>query len=607
MKPLYEELDILIVEDNPADLFLLKKMLISSKLGISNLYTTDRIEGAKELLKTQKVHLAIIDLSLPDSFGLQSYLGIKGLNKKIPVIILTGLDDTNLALEAIKQGAMDYLVKGQFNAAILTKAIKYTFERIQNIEALHQSNERFNMAVKATNDVIWDWNFRTNKIFFEGDTFKRLFGYDVVNCSVPRSVWETWLHPEDKERVLFKIDNLFKTSGIQHLEDEYRMRRTDGSYAYVYNRGYILYNGGHSAVRMIGAMQDITSRKFTEEKVSESEAKYRHMFHRNPLPSIISDKETMSILEINDSAIEKFGYTREEFLRMTIIDLCYPPDIPKLFSMDMYGDDLHGQVHPLRFSKKDGGIMFMEVTSYHVEYFGKNGTQTQLIDITERIKLEKELTEQQRLRQQDITAAVLTAQERERTALGEELHDNINQILTGVTLFLGIAINNNEKRGELLIKCRDNLSLATNEIRKLSRSLILPGLKEQHLVESLKELIMDTRIASSLKISFHHEDIDEKIIPVDQKVAIYRIIQEQLNNILKHAEATSVDIQLSADDDIIYMILTDDGKGFDPEFRRQGVGITNMISRAEMYKGKVEIETAPGIGCSLKVMMQLKK
>jgi signal transduction histidine kinase len=221
--------------------------------------------------------------------------------------------------------------------------------------------------------------------------------------------------------------------------------------------------------------------------------------------------------------------------------------------------------------------------------------------------LEEKLERQQQMKQKEITAAVLTAQERERTMLGEELHDNINQILTGVTLFMGIAINNQDKRDELLLKCRENLAQATLEIRKLSRSLILPGLKGQHLVESMRELVRDTRIASSLEIKFHHEGVDEAVLTDDQKIAIYRIAQEQLNNVLKHAEACSVEIMLEIDEGDIYLNITDDGKGFDPATEQRGVGIRNMTSRAELYNGSVDIETAPGIGCSLKVVMKIKK
>src|SRR6266850_7664632 len=119
-------LNILVVEDNPADLFLLRKMLKSAPFKIDNLYSTDRILQACEVLSTQTVHLTLLDLSLPDSFGLNSFLGIKDLAQKIPVIILTGMADTKVALEALKEGAQDYLVKGEFNENLLLKSIQYS-------------------------------------------------------------------------------------------------------------------------------------------------------------------------------------------------------------------------------------------------------------------------------------------------------------------------------------------------------------------------------------------------------------------------------------------------------------------------------------------------
>jgi signal transduction histidine kinase len=353
MEVLHDSLDILIIEDNPADLYLLKKMLKSTRLNISNLYTAQRIDEAQQLLNNQKVHLALLDLSLPDSSGIQSYYAIKTAAKKVPIIILTGLADSSVALEAIKEGAQDYLVKGEFNEAFLARAIQYSFERVQN---------------------------------------------------------------------------------------------------------------------------------------------------------------------------------------------------------------------------------------------------------------EEEMTRQQLIKQQEITTAVLTAQENERTALGQELHDNINQLLTGVTLFLNVAITNPAKRDELLVKCRDNLSLATEEIRKLSRALITPGLKSLSLVQSMEELIKDVKMArSAMQVDFQYKDIDESILPDDQKVAIYRITQEQLNNILKHSEASAVNIILSTKNEFVFLEINDNGKGFDPGIRRKGVGITNITSRAELYNGHVNIQSAPGKGCSLKVTMNIRR
>ena len=129
-------LTILTVEDNPSDLFLVEHMLRASRLGISQLYSTDRLKDACEMLQSRDIQLVLLDLTLPDGFGINSFLRLKPFVQKIPVIILTGLADTNLALEAIKEGAQDYLVKGEFNEGLLAKTIQYSLERKRNTEKL---------------------------------------------------------------------------------------------------------------------------------------------------------------------------------------------------------------------------------------------------------------------------------------------------------------------------------------------------------------------------------------------------------------------------------------------------------------------------------------
>src|SRR6266487_5065606 len=121
------DLNLLLIEDNPTDVFFLKKMLLDVPLTI-NIYEADRLEKGIDLLKKGNVGLTLLDLSLPDSSGLDSLFSILKATNKIPIIILTGLDDTNMALEAIKAGAQDYLVKGEFNKNLLQKAIQYSLE-----------------------------------------------------------------------------------------------------------------------------------------------------------------------------------------------------------------------------------------------------------------------------------------------------------------------------------------------------------------------------------------------------------------------------------------------------------------------------------------------
>ena len=111
---------------------------------------------------------------------------------------------------------------------------------------------------------------------------------------------------------------------------------------------------------------------------------------------------------------------------------------------------------------------------------------------------------------------------------------------------------------------------------------------------------------TKLKISFNAEGLHEASLNEEQKVTIYRIVQEQLNNVLKHAQASSVNIQLNTAGDHVNLLIEDNGKGFDTNAQRKGIGITNIISRAELFNGKVKIDSSPGNGCRLEVILDTK-
>ncbi len=617
MQEMSNGLVILTVEDNPSDLFLLEHMLRSSGLDIRQLYSTALIREAYSLLQEKEIHVVLLDLSLPDSFGIHSFQLLKAVVQKIPVIILTGLSDTSLALEAIKEGAQDYLVKSELTESLLAKTIQYSLERKRNLENLRQSNERFNTMVKATNAAIWDWDIVTDKVFMVGDTYRQLFGYDIVDANSPEHLWESIIHPDDKERVLGKLARIIGEGTGNKWEDEYRLRKYDGEYAFVHDRGYIIYSAEQHPVRMIGAIQDITVRKRSEEAILASEEKYRQIFYKNPYPTWIFDQDSLHIVEVNDAALEKYGFSKEEFHCLTMRDL-HPPGEAEQFmenwkgqatAQSLAGGGVQTGMAGRRLwhhRNKRGATMIVEITSHLIDYFGKICMQVIINDVTERIRLEKELALQHRLKQQQITEVVLGAQERERFELGQELHDNINQILATSKLYLDVAIEEREPRIELLDKSRKNISMAIEEIRKLSKELITPSLNDLGLVQSIRELIRSIQTAGKMKIRLNVSGLNEEGLQAEQKINIYRIIQEQLNNILKHAQARTVVIELNKIREQVRLRLTDDGKGFDPRARRKGVGISNIISRAELYNGKVEIESAPGKGCRLVVILNSK-
>ena len=247
--------------------------------------------------------------------------------------------------------------------------------------------------------------------------------------------------------------------------------------------------------------------------------------------------------------------------------------------------------------------MIIEFTSYPINYFGRTALQIQVNDITEQIRLEKELDK----KNQQMMEAVLNAQENERKIIGEELHDNINQILTAIKINLGFILGQDELRRDLVSKCLDNAAFAIEEVRKLSRALILPSnLRELGLVSSLQILVKISRQSLHLNIEVCNDEFNEGSLNEEQKTALYRIAQEQMNNILKHAKASNVHIHLSSSTEGIELSISDDGRGFDPSMKKNGIGFYNISNRVKLFNGSLIIDSALGKGCLLSVHIQSK-
>lgn len=137
-------------------------------------------------------------------------------------------------------------------------------ERKLSEEQLHQSEERFQIVVRATNDVVWDWDLLTNQMWWNQNV--QTLGYSTENISLDTKWWREHIHPEDKVRVVSNM-NAAIASGEQFWSNEYRFRRGDKSYADVLDRGYVVYDNTGIAVRMIGAMMDMSDRKRVQEEL----------------------------------------------------------------------------------------------------------------------------------------------------------------------------------------------------------------------------------------------------------------------------------------------------------------------------------------------------
>lgn len=217
--------------------------------------------------------------------------------------------------------------------------------------------------------------------------------------------------------------------------------------------------------------------------------------------------------------------------------------------------------------------------------------------------LPEQLLKQEIDKHKVIARAVVQAQEKERAEIGKELHDNVNQILSTAKLFLETAKSLPGERLTLIDKSIHSIQHAIDEIRAISKSLVPPSISDIGLIESINDLVQNIMLSKALKIDFFIEGEVESSLTGEQKLMLFRIIQEQVNNVIKHSQATMVSISLFVGNDIVELEIRDDGKGFDMEKAhiKKGVGLSNIISRAELFHGKVDIYTAPGEGCRMKV------
>ncbi|MBO9571047.1 MAG: PAS domain S-box protein [Chitinophagaceae bacterium] len=271
--------------------------------------------------------------------------------------------------------------------------------------------------------------------------------------------------------------------------------------------------------------------------------------------------------------------------------------------------------HNLNFRVKHDNGSYRWVNCSVICLFDDAGLPTQCIgfahEITDLVRSQELLAiENQRYIEatKAVAQAVVDAQEKERAEIGYELHDNVNQILSTCRLYLDLARNDEKERLILIQKSSEGIANAVSEIRKISRSLVPGSISDLGLIPSIHDLVESIKSTKALKVEFHHEGNTEQVMNDKHKLTLFRIIQEQVTNVLKHAEASLLIIELIVDKRFIDLSISDNGKGFDKDIikAKKGVGLHNIMNRAELFNGTVNLVAAPGKGCKLKIHIPLE-
>jgi len=309
-----EIMKVLLIEDNPGDILLIQEFLKEVTTTVVELIPTQHLNEALNYLVNQSFDVILLDLSLPDSQGLDTFVKTHNQAKSIPIIVLTGMDDETLALRAVQAGAQDYLVKAQVTGDLLVRSMRYAIERQRGEVALRHSEERFRVALKNSPIFVFnqDEELRYTWVYNPGFGFKSeemLGKYD----------WEL-ISAEDAQRLTaIKLGVLSTGVGTR---DEISITTTQGKRYYDLTVEP-LRNESQTIVGITCACIDISDRKLAEEKILEQAA----LLDFTTDAILVRDLENR-ILFWNKAAENIYGWQMRESIGRNANDLLYDERIP---------------------------------------------------------------------------------------------------------------------------------------------------------------------------------------------------------------------------------------------------------------------------------------
>jgi diguanylate cyclase (GGDEF)-like protein/PAS domain S-box-containing protein len=257
-----KDLRILLVEDDEDDYLLTRSMLQAPGRATVELDWERSYASALSAIRTGGHDLYLVDYRLGEHTGLDLVREAWQSDPPAPVIMLTGQDDYEVDLEATELGVADYLVKGTIDAHGLERTIRYALRQHQGTADLRRSEERYAVAVRATNDAIWDWDLTTTRMHFS-ERWKTLLGYEDFTWDAPEA-WFALVHPDDVERLRREIDEHL-SGGSPHFENEHRIQHADGCWRWVLTRGLTTRDADGSPIRITGSLSDITERRKAQD------------------------------------------------------------------------------------------------------------------------------------------------------------------------------------------------------------------------------------------------------------------------------------------------------------------------------------------------------
>lgn len=485
--------------------------------------------------------------------------------------------------------------------------------------------EHIKDAVISTdkNFAIVSWNRRAEKL--SGWSEDEMRGKNLVKIVKPV------YREEGTESVVVK--ELLKN---ESWEGETSFQKRNGEQATVLVSAAIIkdYNGRLKGI--VAIIRDISAQKQLEAQLTKfnselgkqvedrtlevkrvvdqllgSEKKYKLLFEHNPLPMWMITMPDMNITDVNDAAVHHYGYARHEFLNLNLRDIHPQSDVNAFLRYMKEQSSGYHNAGVWRQYKKNRNIIFVEIYAYSMKLEGRDIRLVLSHDITQKIEAEKKL--KQSLGQiRMLTGHLQEVREEERKNIARDIHDELGQQLTILKMDVAWIIKKLQNPGEILIAqlkgLLDTIDGTMKSVRRMCSELRPALLDDLGLIAAMewqaREFEKNTGIIVELTLP-----AEALMLVPEIKTGLFRIFQESLTNVARHAQAREVKVNLQEEDKSLVLNIGDNGKGFDTSIlnEKSTLGILGMEERSLMMGGKYVIESEPGKGTTVKVTVPVKR
>lgn len=421
-------------------------------------------------------------------------------------------------------------------------------------------------------------------------------------------------HPDDLD-LNFRLRQGLMNGATASIRMEKRYVRKDGSSVWAIMAASAVLDKNGKVLYSIGQMLDIDRQKRAEQSLRESEARFRAIFD-NASIGIASIDQTGALIYFNEAFRHMLGYEAETLQQMNLADFTHPRDLVREYQ---YLDDIRaGKRDNYRMEKRyllaDGSLLWVDVSPAAIRNEGGEITSfvAAIYDISERKEAERALNaSRQKLRALSAHQTLLLEEDRKHIA--REIHDELGQLLTALKMdisLLRIGFGSDPKLYEQIERMRQLVDKTIDVVRHVASNL-RPSALDLGLVAAIEWLADDfsARWEIPCSVECHSGDGNEIALNDLQSTSVFRVVQESLTNIARHAAATRVSITLHRDHRMLQVFVRDNGCGFDMAAAadKKGFGLFGMRERILTVGGKLVIESSPNKGTTVTISLPLTR